>query len=416
MKIRPFLKWVGGKTQLLREIEKRMPENFNNYLEPFIGGGALFFTIHNNTNNFIINDISSELINAYKAIKKDPQKLMKLLDKHQLNHSLNPKEYYYFVREQQRDINWNKTNIFIKTARLIYLNKTCFNGLYRVNKSGHFNVPWNKKETVKLYEENNILNLNRILNSNVEILNSDFEKVCKYAQKGDFIKIINDYPKVISILPLLLAITKYRIPVIDQYLITYNFKTKSMTNNEYVNFMKKTKLFDLFENNKIKNLVDYVTGIAVGLDSHARKNRTGFIMENLVESFIKKTNYIEFFKQIKKIDIANKYAINIDKLLVDISIKEAEKKFDFVVKTKDHLFLIEVNFYNAGGSKLNSEASRFKELSKSISKLDNITFVWITDGIGWKTAKPNLKEAYDEIENFYTLFDLENGVLEKLIK
>lgn len=416
MKIRPFLKWVGGKTQLLREIEKRMPENFNNYLEPFIGGGALFFTIHNNTNNFIINDISSELINAYKAIKKDPQKLMKLLDKHQLNHSLNPKEYYYFVREQQRDINWNKTNIFIKTARLIYLNKTCFNGLYRVNKYGHFNVPWNKKETVKLYEENNILNLNRILNSNVEILNSDFEKVCKYAQKGDFIKIINDYPKVISILPLLLAITKYRIPVIDQYLITYNFKTKSMTNNEYVNFMKKTKLFDLFENNKIKNLVDYVTGIAVGLDSHARKNRTGFIMENLVESFIKKTNYIEFFKQIKKIDIANKYAINIDKLLVDISIKEAEKKFDFVVKTKDHLFLIEVNFYNAGGSKLNSEASRFKELSKSISKLDNITFVWITDGIGWKTAKPNLKEAYDEIENFYTLFDLENGVLEKLIK
>lgn len=112
---------------------------------------------------------------------------MKLLDEHQLNHSLNPKEYYYFVREQQRDINWNKANIFIKTARLIYLNKTCFNGLYRVNKSGNFNVPWNKKETVKLYEENNILNLNRILNSNVEILNSDFENVCKYAQKGDFI-------------------------------------------------------------------------------------------------------------------------------------------------------------------------------------------------------------------------------------
>lgn len=207
----------------------------------------------------------------------------------------------------------------------------------------------------------------------------------------DFIKIINDYPEVISILPLLLAVTKYHIPVIDQYLIKYNFKTKSMTNNEYVNFMKKTKLFDLFENNKIKNLVDYVTGIAVGLDSHARKNRTGFIMENLVESFIKKTNYIGFFKQIKKIYIANKYAINIDKLLVDISIKEAEKKFNFVVKTKDHLFLIEVNFYNAGGSKLNSEASRFKELSKSIIKLDNITFVWITDGIGWKTAKPNLK-------------------------
>ncbi|WP_342277256.1 DpnII family type II restriction endonuclease [Spiroplasma endosymbiont of Nebria brevicollis] len=80
------------------------------------------------------------------------------------------------------------------------------------------------------------------------------------------------------------------------------------------------------------------------------------------------------------------------------------------------MFLIEVNFYNAGGSKLNSEASRFKTLSKTISKLDNITFVWITDGIGWKTSKPNLREAYDEIENFYTLLDLENGVLEKLFK
>ncbi|WP_308149833.1 Dam family site-specific DNA-(adenine-N6)-methyltransferase [Spiroplasma sp. AdecLV25b] len=187
MKIRPFLKWVGGKTQLIKEIEKRMPKNFNNYLEPFIGGGALFFNMHNSNNNFIINDISSELINAYKAIKENPQKLMKLLDEHELNHGLNSKEYYFLIREQDRDINWNKKNIFIKTARLIYLNKTCFNGLYRVNKSGYFNVPWNKKEKIKLYEKNNILNLSRILNSNVEILNSDFENVCNYAQKGDFI-------------------------------------------------------------------------------------------------------------------------------------------------------------------------------------------------------------------------------------
>lgn len=232
----------------------------------------------------------------------------------------------------------------------------------------------------------------------------------------DFIKIINDYPKVISVLPLLLAITKSEISVIDQDLITYNFKTKIMSNNEYVNFMKKTKLFDLFENNKIKNLVDYVTGITVGLDSHARKNRTGFIMENLVEKFIKKTNYVEFFKQIKKKEIASKFGIDIDKLLVDKNNKEAEKKFDFVVKTKERLFLIEVNFYNGGGSKLNEVAKSFKTLSKNISTLENITFVWITDGVGWHTAKPNLEEAYNEIENFYTLLDLENGVLEKLIK
>lgn len=165
-----------------------MPQYFNNYLEPFIGGGALFFNIHNSNNsNFIINDISSELINSYKAIRKNPQKLMKLLDEHELNHALNSKEYYYLIRNQDRDINWNKKDIFIKTARLIYLNKTCFNGLYRVNKSGYFNVPWNKKEKVKLYEKTNILNLSIILNSNVDIFNSDFEKVCNYAQKGDFI-------------------------------------------------------------------------------------------------------------------------------------------------------------------------------------------------------------------------------------
>lgn len=104
------------------------------------------------------------------------------------------------------------------------------------------------------------------------------------------------------------------------------------------------------------------------------------------------------------------------KLLVDKNNKEAEKKFDFVVKTKEHLFLIEVNFYNGGGSKLNEVAKSFKTLSKNISTLENITFVWITDGVGWHTAKPNLEEAYNEIENFYTLLDLENGVLEKLIK
>ncbi len=111
-----------------------------------------------------------------------------------------------------------------------------------------------------------------------------------------------------------------------------------MSNNEYVNFMKKTKLFDLFENNKIKNLVDYVTGIVVGLDSHARKNRTGFIMEKIVENFIKKTNYVYFFKQIKKIDIANKYGIDINKLLVDKNNKEAEKKLILLLKQKSVYF------------------------------------------------------------------------------
>ena len=184
--IKPFLKWVGGKRQLLNEIKSRMPSDFNDYYEPFVGGGALFIDLQKG--NTVINDFSNELIGAYKTIKTNPLQLMKLLDKHELNHSLNPKEYYYSIRELDRSADWEKVNLLEKTARMIYLNKSCFNGLYRVNKKGFFNVPTSGREKVNTYDKDNILELSRFLNEQkILIMNGDFEKCVTNAKKGDFI-------------------------------------------------------------------------------------------------------------------------------------------------------------------------------------------------------------------------------------
>lgn len=184
--IKPFLKWVGGKRQLLDKIKSRMPSEYNDYYEPFVGGGALFINLQRS--NTVINDFSKELIGAYKTIKSNPKKLMKLLDIHEQNHSLNPKEYYYLIRKLDREEDWENVSQLSKTARMIYLNKSCFNGLYRVNKKGFFNVPTNGREKVKTYDEDNILELSRFLKEqNILLVNGDFEKSVKNAKKGDFI-------------------------------------------------------------------------------------------------------------------------------------------------------------------------------------------------------------------------------------
>lgn len=185
-KINPFIKWVGGKRQLLDEIKLRMPKKFNNYFEPFVGGGAVFLSLQNQNKTYI-NDLTKEITDAYKSVKNQPLDLMELLNAHQDLHRLNPKEYFYKIRNLDREKGWDQTTTIEKTARLIYLNKTCFNGLYRVNKSGYFNVPWNGKVDVKLYDKNNIEDISVFLNKDVIINNGDFEEICKFAKKGDFL-------------------------------------------------------------------------------------------------------------------------------------------------------------------------------------------------------------------------------------
>ncbi|WP_322909062.1 DNA adenine methylase [Mycoplasmopsis felis] len=183
--MKPFLKWVGGKTQLLNKVNELIPKDFNTYIEPFVGGGAVLFNIK--PENFIINDVNSELINLYQVIKnrKYFNDLLNNLKIHQNNHN---EEYFYQIRNMDRVSDFNSINKVARAARMIYLNKSCFNGLYRVNSKGFFNVPSGKKEKVNLYDYDNILQIHQYLqNSNNQLMNIDFEECLKYANKGDFV-------------------------------------------------------------------------------------------------------------------------------------------------------------------------------------------------------------------------------------
>lgn len=188
MKAKPFIKWAGGKTQLLPEIEKRLPKDFNNYHEPFVGGGALLWKINLESRKAYINDASSELINVYENIKKRPKLLMKRLDEHKEQHLLDAEKYYYYMRNKDRDPNWiNEVSSLEKASRFIYLNKTSFNGLWRVNSRGENNVPWNYKKNVNLYDKDTILDTSFFLRKKIIINNRDFLKVTRTMKKGDFI-------------------------------------------------------------------------------------------------------------------------------------------------------------------------------------------------------------------------------------
>jgi DNA adenine methylase len=185
MKVNPVLKWAGGKTQLLPEINKRLPKQFNTYYEPFFGGGALLFSLL--PSSAVINDLNSELMNVYKCIKHDTQfpKLLKELDRHQ---SLHSKSYYYLIRDLDCSPYYKNWRDYERAARTIYLNKTCFNGLYRVNKKGHFNTPIGTEKYKKLYDLDNITNMHEYLkNNNVKILCGSYSSAVKDAKAGDFV-------------------------------------------------------------------------------------------------------------------------------------------------------------------------------------------------------------------------------------
>ncbi len=248
----------------------------------------------------------------------------------------------------------------------------------------------------------------------LNILNS---LIASKAIERDFLNIITEYPKTLNVIPLLLAKRGYEVEIIDEELIVFDFKNQTLSEDMYIKFMRESGLFKLLEESKISSLIDYVTGVEVGLDTNARKNRTGTTMENIVESFIKAVPDVEYYKEMKKSEISMKYNIDLQLLMAgDDNPKDAEKRFDFVVKTSNDLYLVETNFYSGGGSKLNETARSFKSLANDINNLENIYFVWITDGKGWISARNNLKETYDIMEHIYTIDDLESGVMLKLFK
>ena len=172
---RPFLKWVGGKRSLLKEIHARLPQSFNNYFEPFLGGGAVFFSLSNKIKQATLADNNLELVLTYRVIQKEPHALIARLKEHAKEHS---KTYYYAVRKIE------PSTPLETAARFLYLNKTCFNGLFRVNKSGKFNSPMGKYEKPNIVQEENIMVCHEVLQK-AWIKFGDFSEI--NPEKGDFV-------------------------------------------------------------------------------------------------------------------------------------------------------------------------------------------------------------------------------------
>ena len=580
--LKPFIKWVGGKSQLLYKLQKLLPSandnTYKKYCEPMVGGGALLFYVLNNCNfeQFYISDINCELINTYKVIKSNVFTLIHKLRELQsafceLN-KLEKKDFYYQIRDKFNSTELNFSTVEEKAAYFIFLNKTCFNGLFRVNKNRQFNVPMGDYEKPVILDEENLLNIhyalqkvnivcgdyslsksfidnstfvyidppyrpisetsdftsynsvefddneqlrlarfvNEINDSGAKLVlsNSDpkntnrddnfFEKlysryniqrvlasrminsisdnrgilyelliynkekimkrnfdewlktfktsICDYNYYTDFKKVfanvdeikvelnilnsligckdietafeklLADYPQVLKCIPILLAVRSYQIYAIDgdgEFL--FNFKNPNYTVKDYVTFMQKTGLFDLISNHIINNLVDYVTGIEVGLDSNGRKNRGGHLMENLVEDYLIKAGLIKgktYFKEMLLSTISQLWDIDLSGISNN---GKADKRLDFVVKKGNTIYGIETNFYSSGGSKLNETARSYKNIALEAKNIEGFAFVWITDGYdGWKTARHNLEETFDVLDNMYCIADLENGIMNTL--
>ena len=186
LKGKPFVKWAGGKRQIIDKLKMYTPDEFDTYYEPFVGGGALLFEL--SPKKAVINDYNEELMNVFRCIKDETKfnKMCNELNRHEANHS---EEYYYEIRNKDRDkTKFKRMPDYKRSARTIYLNKACFNGLYRVNSKNEFNVPFNRKSKVNTYDGQNLGIIHSYLNFNdVKILNIDFEESVKDAKKGDFI-------------------------------------------------------------------------------------------------------------------------------------------------------------------------------------------------------------------------------------
>lgn len=261
----------------------------------------------------------------------------------------------------------------------------------------------------------------------------DFEKIYKNVDKvkvelnilnsligsknieEEFQNILIKYPETLECIPLLLAVRSREIFVkdeINEYLFKFDKMVYSI--NDYIKFMKESGLFDLLQNHIINNLYDYVLGIEVGLDSNGRKNRGGHLMENLVESYIIKAGYkkdVDYFKEMYLKDIEKKWNLDLSEMSGN---NVSTKRFDFVIKTDNQVYVMETNFYSSGGSKLNETARSYKMLAQESKKVNGVTFIWFTDGTGWNSARKNLEETFNELETMYNIDDLENGILNKL--
>lgn len=175
----PIVKWVGGKRQLMFELLKNMPKSYNRYFEPFIGGGALFFELQ--PEQAYISDMNEELINLYSVVQDNVYELIKDLSKHEVS-----KEYFLEIRNIDRTEQYTELSDVERASRFIYLNRTCFNGMYRVNSQGQFNVPFGHYKNPRIIDENNLLNCSELLKK-TEIKCADFSEILTKVKKGDLV-------------------------------------------------------------------------------------------------------------------------------------------------------------------------------------------------------------------------------------
>lgn len=235
--------------------------------------------------------------------------------------------------------------------------------------------------------------------------------------ESDFEKIVSKYPETLKCIPILLAVRADELYAQDEDgAFDYNFKNINQSVEQYKIFMKKTGLFDMLQNHIVNNLVDYVYGVETGLDSNGRKNRGGHQMEDLVERYIKKAGFIKdvnYFKELKTTEMEKMW--NLD-LSVLSNKGKVVKRFDFVIKTESSIYAIETNFYASQGSKLNETARSYKMIAQEAEEIEGFKFVWFTDGLGWQSARENLRETFDIMEHIYNIDDLENNIILKEIK
>jgi len=239
----------------------------------------------------------------------------------------------------------------------------------------------------------------------------------------DFEKLLRKYPEILKCIPLLLAVRANEIYCQDEnggYLFKFDFDKYPPNSHAYYEkykyFMRETGLFDLLQNHIINNLVDYATGVETGLDSNGRKNRGGHLMEDVVERFIQKAGFKKnetYFKEMYLKEIEEKWKLDMS----FISNKnQSTKRFDFVIKTDKCIYGIETNFYASGGSKLNETARSYKMIAEEAKNVVGFEFVWFTDGMGWISARNNLKETFDIMDNIYNIADMERGVMQEVFK
>ena len=246
----------------------------------------------------------------------------------------------------------------------------------------------------------------------LNILNS---LIGSHTIEKDFEKLLTRYPETLKCIPILLAVRANEIAAMDEDgSYVYSFKEMNYSIDDYKMFMRKTGLFDLLEKHILGNLVDYVTGVETGLDSNGRKNRGGHLMENVVETFIQKAGFIKnksYFKEMYIHEITEKWNIDLSAISNE---GRMEKRFDYVVKTKNHIYVIETNFYGSGGSKLNETARSYKQIAQEVATIPGVTFVWFTDGKGWNSARNNLQETFDVLDTIYNIQDMEMDIMKKL--